>query len=138
MFGLLSLVACVLFAGGCSKKDVDIEDRFFECRDLVADKEMRDEALKCFTNSSRDVLSALLKQKKRTSSALNYMRNFSKLLDYETVAAPPDVRDDIALLLVRKGSRQETIYFIKEENEWRIDALELRGFWAPLDNKDGQ
>lgn len=135
---LLVCVALITLSSGCGKDDAGLEERFFECRDLLRDKETRVASLDCFSKDSRAVIAELIKQRKKTQNALNYMRNYGRLLDYETVAAPPDIRDDIGLLLVSKGSRQETTYWIREEGEWRVDGLELAGFWAPLDNKDGQ
>ena len=134
IFVLLSLA----LHSGCGGEEQNLEDRFFECRDLISDKEDVKASLGCFTKASRAVLSALIDQRKQTAGYLNYMRNYGKLLDYEDVLAPPDVRDNIALLLVGKKREQETIYFIMEDDEWVIDGFELSGFWAPLDNKEGQ
>jgi hypothetical protein len=126
--------AAVSVWAGCSE-GTDITERFFECRDLSVDKETRDESLKCFTRDSQKLLGALLKQRKSSAGALDYMGRYKKLLDFEDVVANPEIIGDMAVLVVAKGKRKAQMIWVKEESEWRIDALELPEFWYPLDEK---
>lgn len=126
--------AALLLCGGCGEEET-LEDRFFQCRDRVEDKEQRSASLKCFTERSRTILRNLLAQKRQSGGLLDYMQRYRKLLDFDEVAQPPEFHETIAYLLVRKGRDEVTIVFQWEEEEWRIDALELPGFWRRLNEK---
>ncbi|MFT7623892.1 MAG: hypothetical protein ACI9WU_003077 [Myxococcota bacterium] len=118
--------------GGCNDS---IEDRFYACRDLVADKDERDASLDCWTTDSRPLIENLLAQRKESARVLDYLESYSKLLDYDDVVAEPEIHGDLALLTVAKGKRRQVIVFVKEEDAWRINPVELAAFWRPLNEK---
>lgn len=131
----MALATSLLLFGGCGSQEESLEERFIQCRGWVLEKESRKESMDCWTAHSRDLLERLLDQRRTSGGALDYMERYKKLLDYEDVVAAPEVYDTIALLTVGKGKRRETIVFQLEADEWKIDALELAAFWAPLDEK---
>ena len=128
------ILLSTLLAIGCKEK---LEDRFFKCRDLVADTEQRDESLKCFTAGSRPMLQALLDQKKETGSTLDYLEDYRKLLDYDDVIGAPDIQGNVALLVVTKKKEQATLTFVLEDDEWRMNPTDIPAFWRRLDEAVG-
>ena len=121
---------------GCKSEPTTVEDRFLECRDLVLNKETREESLSCFTPHSQGILRRLLAERKRSGGVLGYMTRYSKLLDYDEIVVPADIVGNVAVLVVSKRRRQATILmeYDSDEDQWTIEALELPGFWAPLDS----
>jgi len=127
------LALSLLPAAGCNRHD-DLDARFMACRDLVADKETQEESLDCWTAESRRILANLLEEAHSSSGVLHYAGNYRRLLDFDEAVGAPEVHENIALLPVKKGRRQATIVFVRDEDEWRIDARELPGFWSPMDD----
>jgi len=107
-----------------------------ECRDLAHNKETQTQSLTCFTPRSRAILEGLLEQRRASGGVLGYMRAYSRLLDYDEIAMPADIENGIALLVVAKGRKRQTILmeYDADNDQWLIDALELSGFWRPLDD----
>lgn len=130
----LLYIALGLALSACSE---DLSERFLECAEMVKEarqKEEIDKSLECFTPKSRAILSELIAQRKVTGGVLNYMRDYRKLLDYDTVVGAPDFVGNLAILVVSKGKRDvTTITFERVDEEWVIDAMELPRFWRPLD-----
>lgn len=117
---------------GC-KKEEDIENRYLACKERIEDAQEDDieDTFECWTSKSRAVIEALVKHEKQ-SVTLAYLESYPRLLDYDDLAAPPEVLDTIAFLPVKKGDKRTVIIMRLEEGEWRIDGLELPGFWLPL------
>ena len=126
-----SLLAIIAMGLGCSQTET-VETRFFECRELVQEKESRAESMDCWTTQSRLLVEGVLKQSSTTSGTLAYLERYRKLLDYDEIVSV-DVHGAMAFVTLSKGSRTETTVFEKEDGAWRIDALELSGFWLELD-----
>ena len=123
---MLPLLWALLFAVGC--KD-NLAKRFERCRDLVAEPADRERSLDCFTETSRSLLKRLMAQ----GEPVDYLADYGSLLAFPEVLAPPEYWGNVALLLVGDEHQQETILFVREGEEWRIDAFRLPAFWAPLD-----
>lgn len=125
------LLAIIIIGVGCSEAET-IETRFFECRELVQEKESRIQSMDCWTARSRQLVEGVLKQSDDTSGTLAYLERYRKLLDYDDVVSV-DVHGSMAFVTLQKGSKTETGIFEKQDGSWRIDALELSGFWRELD-----
>ncbi len=126
-----AIVLALLFFGGC---DESLDERFYACRELVAEKESREDSMECWTAHSREILENLGHERKRSAGLLSYMERYRKLLDYDEAVAAPEVHQDIAFLTVAKGRKRQTIVFVRENDAWKIDALELAEFWRALDD----
>jgi hypothetical protein len=124
------IVSLLLASTGCDQEVEPLTERLNQCRDLVEDRdpERRKASLDCFDQNSREILSRLIEQ----SEPLDYMGRYRKLLDFDEILAD-EVYDRIAVFLVRKGRSESRVVMVLEEGEWKIDALELRNFWRPLD-----
>ncbi len=133
MRAILTICAVLLIFGGCSD-DTTLEERFYECRELVSEKETRDASMDCWTEHSGEILENLIAQGKSSAGLLTYMDRYRKLLDFEEPVAPPEIHAKVAFLTVAKGRVRQTIVFHLENDQWKIDARELAGFWEPLDD----
>ena len=61
------------------------------------------------------------------------------LLPDEGATVPATVEGNLARLRVGSGKRELEVILLREAGAWRIEALELPAFWAPLGaSKEGE
>jgi hypothetical protein len=127
-----AMIVLLLASAACNEQQA-IEARFFECRDLTANRDEYDRAIACFDRRSQKLLKRLRAERKRSSGTLNYLSRFKRLLDFDDILAPAEISGEIAVLEVGKRKRKEKVVFRREDGEWRIDLRELTRFWSELD-----
>ncbi len=122
----------LLLVAACS--EASLTERLESCREAAKDKERLDEALGCFTASSRSLLRSLVLQEKQTGGTLTYFAGLGGLVDFDAVVGSPTYVGKLALVTVTtKAKERQTLLMVNEGDVWVLDPLELPAFWAPLD-----
>jgi starvation-inducible outer membrane lipoprotein len=124
---LLLLIALALAA--CSASPREVYERALaarEAKDLPA-------FLQCFSARTRKLLGNLSAVEEATRKKLAYLKDPLRLLPE---AAPTgEAREDgnLATLKVGSGRAEVEVVLVREGGEWKIEALELESFWAPME-----
>ncbi len=123
----LSLLSFVLFLG-CSEEPDQVYQRALDAR------RAKDQAayLACFTVRSQRVLERLDEVEEMTRKKLVYLQKPFTLLPEGTPLGTAREKGNVARLTVKGGRQDIEIVLLKEQGEWRIEALELDAFWAPM------
>jgi len=88
--------------------------------------------LACFTTRTRKVLANLEAFQQSTRKGLPWLKDPYVLLPEQGPTQPARVDGNVATLRVGDGKRELEGVLVREAGEWRIEALELPTFWAPL------
>ncbi len=126
-FTPLAVCMTVLTFVACSSGP---KERFESCRDRVSNGASLEQSSDCFTERSQTFLRSLERAETESEGTLNYLADRDQLLDVEL---DPDVNADISgRLAILQTLDERSVMMIQEDGDWRIDALELARFWAPL------
>lgn len=115
-------------AGGCAKTPTEAYDEAH----IAAEADDLDAFLPHLTERSARLVRALEGVRKDTAGRLSWFHSPFDVHTFGTVVAE-EVFDDTAVLQVEDRGRTERVLMRYERGAWRIDALELAGFWRPLE-----
>jgi len=124
---LLLLIALALAA--CTASPREVYERALAARQAA---DLPD-YLQCFTGRTRKLLSNLTAVEEATRKKLAYLKDPFRLLPE---AAPDgEAREDgnLATLKVGSGRAEVEVVLVREGGEWKIEALEMESFWAPME-----
>jgi|GEM_PF-2734296 len=88
--------------------------------------------LACFTSKTQKVLANLDAFQATAKKNLSWLKDPYTLLPEATPTTAAKVDGNVALLRVGSGKKEIEAVLVREAGQWRIEALELPTFWAPL------
>ena len=130
--GKALLIACcgLLFFGsvGCETKP----DKIYQQAVDAKEKKDLEKFLGCFTTESKRVIESLMVLSKKYPEP--YLKDPFRILNKGTIVGEIqyEIKDDEkvkAYVTIKTKEGNETIKFLKEDDKWRINALELKGLW---------
>lgn len=121
---LLALLAFV----ACAESPDEVYQRALAAR--VAQD--RDAYLSCFTARTRRMLERLDEVEEMTRKKLSYLKDPFSLLPNSGRLGSAKEKGNVARLVVTGGREDIEVVLLKEQGEWRIEALELEAFWGPM------
>ena len=122
------LVALLFLA--CAESPDEVYQRALDARTA------KDSAayLSCFTARTRRLLERLDEVEEMTRQKLTYLQNPFSLLPDGGQRGSAKEKGNVARFVVTGGREDIEVVMLKEQGEWRIEALELEAFWGPMMN----
>lgn len=88
-----------------------------------------------FTRRSSSLLQSLAEVDRQSQGQIQYMRSLTRLMPPGVVTEVRHEEDAVHVLLEDERRGTSSVILVKEAGQWKIDALRLPGFWAPLEGE---
>ncbi len=124
----LALIVAAWLLVSCSEAPDEVYQRALDAR-LAKD---RVAFLACFTARSQRVLERLDEVEELTRKKLTYLQDPFVLLPERGSHAAAKEKGNVARIVISGGREDIEVVLLREQGEWRIEALELDAFWAPM------
>lgn len=125
---LLAALVVAVLSTACAETPTEAYD---QTRTIAEAKDV-DPFLDRLTDRSAGLLRSLEAVRSQTAGRLTWLSSPFDIHVFGEVVAEERF-DDTAVLTVEGRSRTERVLMRFERGSWKIDALELAGFWRPLE-----